>query len=88
MAAAFSSLVQTFEMMMDQKTPGTHTEKKVIGDKVGFFARRTYYTHHYPLAVIPSGFAPILVLLDFHVFKMFDYSLKTFDNFPIKGGNT
>ena len=35
------------------------------------------YTHHYPLAVIsiiPSGFAPVLV---FHVFKVFNYSLKT-----------
>ena len=91
MALAFSNLVRNFKMMVDQKTPGMHTEKKVLGDKAGFFTKKTYYTHHYPLAVtsiIPLGFAPILVLLVFHVFKVFNYPLKTFDYFPIKGGNT
>ena len=91
MASAFSNLVQSFKTMVDRKTPGTHTEKKVLGDKAGFFTKKTYYTHHYPLAVtsiISLGFAPILVLLVFHVFKVFNYSLKTFDYFPIKGGNT
>ena len=89
-------------MMAERKTPGgKHAVKKFLGTRLDFlqgkffftkiFFTVHYYTNHYHLDVtsfILSGFAPVLILLVFHVFKVFNYSSKTFDNFPIKGGNT
>ena len=85
MAYAFNNLVQRFEMMADHKQKHKQ-RKKFLGTNAsreqscwgkGWIFYKDLYTNHYPLAVIsiiPSGFAPVLV---FHVFKVFNYSLKT-----------
>ena len=56
---------------------GTNASREQSCWGQGWIFYKDLYTHHYPLAVIsiiPSGFAPVLV---FHVFKVFNYSLKT-----------
>ena len=87
MAYAFNNLVQRLEMMADRKTQGMQAEKKVLGDEckqitklLGLrldFLQGLVYPSLSPscfISIIPSGFAPVLV---FHVFKVFNYSLKT-----------
>ena len=61
-------------MMAYRKTPGgKHTEKKSSWGQGWFFYKAVYsHTYHYPLditTIIPSGFAPILILLAFMFIK-------------------